>query len=884
MTELANAGQSGNDRRLDVVRIVEHGPFGYLTVGSDDIIDGVNTTLTEWLGFDENDIVGSLTVQDLLAPGDRIYFDTHVRPMLSLNGKVNEIAVQLQGIDGNRLPVLMYSVLHPHSDGDTRTEAMFVEAAERRSYEQELLYERRSAEAAEARLQVMYDVVSGLAGSASMEDIVKVVTERGERSVVGASCSLWVFGEDLRTVTRSRHDGGAATSFELTGTGPALGRLVAGDVLEIDDVDRVSDDYPILCEMLQDGGYRSAAIAPLSGDGALFGAISYGFALPHQFDDAERRAVASLAEQTEQAVQRVRAVEAERQSRDRLDHLLRFSTALSAAVSLEDVVLSIEADSVALLGAQHTSLALLTEDGSSVRLLRSDDIDTDRVLDLSAGSAECFVIRSGETVDVVGLDRLRTGFPESDVPAQTLRTIGLPLIGEARVIGAWMLTFATGDRPEFADGVLLQLLAEQASRAVNRALMHRAEAEARTRADLRLAVSESLNAAATTEEVAEAAAVQGREAFGAVFLAMYLRDQDRLELLATTGNEDGENWQREALHTDHLFEIDADAKAPVYLDRDGLDALPHERFPSSSWQAAAILPLAVSGDLVGMIVLGFDDSALLTPGIRAAVAGLAAEAGAAIGRAQRFDLERSVATTLQQSLLPPGETDFAGFELSTCYVPGTAHLVVGGDLFDVVSTRDGGTHVIVGDVVGHGLAAAASMGQLRSAARALALACSGPLEVLRSIEAFVRITPGTMWATIACVTLGPDGDGQYACAGHPYPILSRADGRTEVLKDGRSALLGLGREAPEPGRFHLAPGDALALYTDGLIELDRSSGDDGLPQLRSVLTEAHRQGRLEAGTVVETVMGGARPPDDIVLVCVSRIEGQVSSSIDPGNS
>ncbi len=863
---------------IDIARTFDSGPFGYVTAGQNDIIDGMNTTLSEWLGGDSATIIGRRTIQDLLAPGDRIYYDTHIRPMLVMHHAVTEIAVQLMCADGSRLPVLMNSVLRVDEGGQQRWEAVLIDVTERRRYEEELVRERRSAEHSEARLQVMYDVVSGLAGATSVDEIAAVVTERGERSIAGASCSVWIFGDDLRSVARASGRGVAHTPHDLAGGGPALVELTDGNLLMIDDVEQSCGHYPILCEMLKEAGHASAVVAPLVTHGVLLGVINYGFDEPHEFTEYERRAVVSLAEQTEQALQRAGSIQAERRSRRRMESLFRFTTRLAAALTVDDVLAVIAGDSLDLLGASDVQLAVLAEDQASVRLVHTTDQDAEGTAsDLDAKSIHCAVIRTGDAVVVESRTDLRQHYPDSQfLEGSGLgRTVALPLVGDG-VLGAWVLSFAESGPPDADDLTLLHLFAEQAGQATRRAFFHHAEAAARARADVRLAIFESLNAAATIEEVAQAITIPGRKAFGASHLAVYVADggtSKQLGLIASVGFEVGEPLSVVAeLQADFVLAAVTESSAPVHVVGAALASLCDGPFAHHAWAAVVLVPISVSGDFMGLVVVGFDGSDVVTPGTRAALAGLSAEAGAALGRAQRFELDHEVATTLQESLLPTDLGTLEGFSVSARYAPGSKHLVVGGDLFDVIRTKDDRILVVVGDVVGHGLNAAASMGQLRSAARALALVCPGPLEILQGLEQFAQITPGAKWATVACISIEQSGDGLYACAGHPYPILVRNGGVCEMLEGGRSALLGLNADAPNVARFHMDEGNCLVLYTDGLIEVDGEHIDDGIQRLQRTLSHAHQTNdMINADHVVDSVLGSSESRDDVVVVCVSRV-------------
>lgn len=269
--------------------------------------------------------------------------------------------------------------------------------------------------------------------------------------------------------------------------------------------------------------------------------------------------------------------------------------------------------------------------------------------------------------------------------------------------------------------------------------------------------------------------------------------------------------------------------------------------------------------------MGFDRPDALTSTMHVALSSLAAEAKVALLRARRYDLEHGVATTLQRSLLPKVSSVGDHWEVTTSHEPWSDLLEVGGDFFDVTPSDDGRILLVVGDVVGHGLAAAASMGLLRSAAKMLALITQGPAEVIEGLNAFAAVTPGVLYSSVCCVELRPDGAGRYSCAGHPFPVLRHRGGQTELLEGGRSPLLGVSNATPPTATFAMDVGSTLVAYSDGLIERRGTTVDAGLDRLRELLgTLGDSQEEITAEQVVRAMFDDQRREDDVVAVCVTR--------------
>ena len=127
--------------------LYEHAPCGYLTTDEGGSIVRVNQTFLGWTGYRREDVLGVRRIQDLLAPGDRIYYETHYAPLLTMQGSVREVAVEILRADGSRLPVLLNSVVKRRGGGaPSLIRTMVADATDRRRYERELLRARRDAE------------------------------------------------------------------------------------------------------------------------------------------------------------------------------------------------------------------------------------------------------------------------------------------------------------------------------------------------------------------------------------------------------------------------------------------------------------------------------------------------------------------------------------------------------------------------------------------------------------------------------------------------------------------------------------------------------------------------------------------------------------------
>ena len=208
-----------------------------------------------------------------------------------------------------------------------------------------------------------------------------------------------------------------------------------------------------------------------------------------------------------------------------------------------------------------------------------------------------------------------------------------------------------------------------------------------------------------------------------------------------------------------------------------------------------------------------------TLGLRSAFATVAELAGQALERATLFERERRIANDLQRSLLPARLTKIPGADVAARYEAGAAGLQVGGDWYDVCALGDDRYVLVVGDIVGRGLHAAAAMGQLRHAFTALSSNTDDLGLLVEQLDVFAsEVEDARLSTMVAAEYRSEDGRLRVVGAGHLPPMVSRRDGSVEVHA-GSGPPLGFDIELPRAvSETHLFSGDRLILYTDGLVE------------------------------------------------------------------
>ncbi|MFG2793707.1 PP2C family protein-serine/threonine phosphatase [Streptomyces sp. NPDC048419] len=234
--------------------------------------------------------------------------------------------------------------------------------------------------------------------------------------------------------------------------------------------------------------------------------------------------------------------------------------------------------------------------------------------------------------------------------------------------------------------------------------------------------------------------------------------------------------------------------------------------------------------------------------------------------------EREVAVTLQEAMLHAPDLVHHAQDVAVRYLPAIGSLNVCGDWYDVVDIPPDRLALAVGDVIGHGLEAAAVMGMLRSALSAAIRALERPAQALEVLGLYARSIEGALGTTaVKAIVDRRSKLITYSTAGHPPPILVHPDGRCELLDQATDPPLGARpQHVPRPqASIQYTLGDSLVLYTDGLIERREEDIDTGLNRLMSVLGECARLGPEQlADTLLARldVAGGGR--DDIALIVV----------------
>jgi anti-sigma regulatory factor (Ser/Thr protein kinase)/putative methionine-R-sulfoxide reductase with GAF domain len=365
-----------------------------------------------------------------------------------------------------------------------------------------------------------------------------------------------------------------------------------------------------------------------------------------------------------------------------------------------------------------------------------------------------------------------------------------------------------------------------------------------------------------------------QEALAVDTVAILLYDEENHQLVARAARgleEEVEQGVRLPLGKGFAGRV-ASERVPIFIEEvDHADIL-NPILREKGIRSILGVPLIVEGELIGVLHV-----ASLTPRIfnerDLAVLWLAAgRAAPAIERARLFralEHEHRVAEVLQRSLLPDRLADFVGIDVAARYQP--ARDRVGGDWYDVIELPRGLIGVAIGDVVGHGIRAAALMGQLRTALRSYAIVGHGPGTTLELLDRFMdTIGEHAMATAIYAVVDSDTGRARVAIAGHPPPVIINGD-KPRFLEIPPAAPLGALPFGTYPEHeVTIEPGSTLLLYTDGLVERRGERLEDGMTRLLELV-----DGTGSAEEACATLAAELIPPeglqDDAAMVALQNI-------------
>jgi serine phosphatase RsbU (regulator of sigma subunit)/anti-sigma regulatory factor (Ser/Thr protein kinase)/transcriptional regulator with GAF, ATPase, and Fis domain len=696
---------------------------------------------------------------------------------------------------------------------------------------------RAARDQLEQLVQVIVEIGSNLDLDVTLHRIVKAAMD-----LTGARYgALGIRGPD-----------GALVSFISAGmaddTALRLGDLPVGDGLRLADLSA----HPEAARLhAHDPQVRALLGIPITVRAADFGNLYLADDRPGRvFSDSQEGAVRALASAAAVAIDNARMFERERESAKWTKASREITTALLSGDPQTGPLQLIVNRALELAEAEQAILLVPSESD-----VPADEVDT-LVVAATAGRYSSEVI--GRQVPMDGSTTggvARRGIPlitdSFQYPIEGFTDVGersaivMPLIADDAVLGV-IAVARNSQQPAFGNDYL-ELVSDFAR--------HAAIALALT-AGREHALNQQLAQSDTVDDAVQAAAEELRRLWRARRVMAVTFPVHGSSAQSTPGAP-GLVSVGEPAHWDNL---PSDIRQLLTSVRDGDLLTPYITKPGTAGIALQHPEgvLVVWIDLTERRPFTLEDQTLLTV--------LAGRLGQGLHRVHQVDQQRETALALQHAILGPAYLPH-GFAVR--YQAASRPLQVGGDWYDIVDLEDGRIALIVGDCVGHGLAAATVMGQLRSACRALLLDHPSPRAALAGLDRFAARLPGAQCTTAVCAVLNSStGELVYSSAGHLPPILVHFDGTTQTLEGGHTIPLGLKPNRPRPeARIAMPAGATLLLYTDGLVERRSSSLDDGIARV-SALVQDGRASALEdlANQIMTHLAPTGGYQDDVVLM------------------
>jgi GAF domain-containing protein/anti-sigma regulatory factor (Ser/Thr protein kinase) len=451
--------------------------------------------------------------------------------------------------------------------------------------------------------------------------------------------------------------------------------------------------------------------------------------------------------------------------------------------------------------------------------------------------------------------------------------LGVPLLVEGEVLGVLHVGTLTPRVFTERDAELLQLAGDRAAMAIAHARMYERERASLRQLQALQRVTDAALAYLPLDQLLAELLERIAGILGSDTAAFLLLDEDGDELVARAAKgieEEVEQGVRIPVGRGFAGRIAAERRAIFIEDVDHSDVL-NPLLRERGIRSLLGVPLLGDGRVIGVLHVGSLTPRMFTAEDTELLQLAADRAATSIDRARVFH-QRGLVEALQQSLVPERLPVVPGLELAARYRPAVRRGGIGGDWYDAFPLRRGGVALVAGDVMGHGIAAAAMMAQMRTGLRAYALDGHTPAGIMERLNQLALTLAAHQMTTLVLAVLDLEAERmRVVSAGHLPPVVRAPDGGTVVLEIDTDAPLGVSTTTNyREHEFDLPMGSTLLLVTDGAVEVRGESVDEGLDRLRGLVA-----GEPDLQTVCEAVARGdvrGRPADDDVAVLGAHVE------------
>jgi PAS domain S-box-containing protein len=537
---------------------------------------------------------------------------------------------------------------------------------------------------------------------------------------------------------------------------------------------------------------------------------------------------------------------------DRLSQLARVTAELAVAPDLESVSEVIVSHAGDAVGAVISSLAVrIGDDTLTLVGIRGASAATSQrwaTIPLDAKVPMAAAVRTGRRIVLAGGKEIAAAYPDiAESVTDDMSVVALPVSLRDRTLGAIVLTFPGRHAPDDTELEFLGTVADACAQALERVRASDAAVDRAGKlaflAGASTELASSLDYQTTLANVARLAVPTLAD-----WCAVEVVQDGRLRTLAVAHVDAAKAAMAEELQRRYPSDPEAQTGAPNVV-RTGVSELypeitddmlvagsrdeEHLRLSRElQLRSALCVPLTARGRVLGAFTLISAESGRRYDADDLGFAeDLARRAAIAIDNAHLHSETRDAAVRLQRAVLPDALPDVPGWELAAHYAP-AGRTEVGGDFYDVLPLEDGRVVVVVGDVMGRGVGAAAAMSQVRASVRAYVAVDPAPQLVLDKLDQMFARYETSQLVTLVYLVCDPATDSATGVnAGHPPPLLVRADGTTETVTLPNSVPLGAGPDDRTAGTMSLRPGDGVFAYSDGLVERRGEDIDEGISRV-----------------------------------------------------
>ncbi len=627
---------------------------------------------------------------------------------------------------------------------------------------------------------------------------------------------------------------------------------------------------------------RCAMVVPLSARGRTFGALTLIGAETHErYGPEDLRLAGEIADRAALAIDTSRLLSAERQARadavesaKRSEVLRDITAAFGMATSVQEVLNAMLDRGLREASAVAGAVGIVAED-QRVEIIGTNGYEPDerpywRSFGLDEHLPMSVAIRERRVVVLSTIEERDRQYPmlagQGDQRDHAL--VCLPLLLGSEVIGGFAASYPPGSTFDDGDLTFLRAIGAQCAQAIVRARSVEGERATRKRFDALASVSRALARTLDHEATATTVVASALEHLGGS-ARLYMREAGSLVLLAE-GDRDGVRLVVAPTAAAHL---------PAGVAEMIKDDAPRliERLDQATSHPGIVLPLSIAGSTSGVLVVEEPSRDFRRADEFAFAREIRRRMARAMENARLYRERDHVARTLQRSFLPPALPEVPGLELEALFLPASRRDEVGGDFYDVFEARHGRWVALIGDVCGKGVEAATLTGLARHTLRATS-EVDLPSEALLGLNrALLREHLDGRFCTVLYVMIDPDPAGgarlTVASAGHPLPQHVSRDGSTRAA--GRhGTLLGVTDDPHlDDVELRLEPGEALVLFTDGIVRKHEVKADEPeglLKVLGSSPPTSATDLRERVEGYVRDLMAGEQDDDVAVLILRAR--------------